>query len=808
MTARALAPDELIRRCDARSLELGAPGDAGPSVVGQPRATEAIAFGLDMAQPGYHLFVMGQPGTGRRVLVRQAIAARPALDPARRSDWVYVNNFAQPYKPIAIGLPMGRGPALRTDMQALVRDLRTMIPAMFESEEYATEVERINAEFKERADAAFAEVMREAQARGLALVRTPAGLTVVPQKDGDVMPPQAFEALPAAEREALQKAIGEVQEQLVRALRSSMRLRKEHADRVRELNRSMTKVAADHASEELRARYADLPKVAAYLEAVSADVIEHAEDFRAHEEEGQGAEPAAERLARYEVNLVLDACAGGNPPIVEADLPSQQNLVGRIDHVARFGMLLTDFRMIKGGLLHGANGGYLLVDAAKLLMQPFAWATLKRALQRRAVVIESMADLVGAISTVQLEPEPIPLQCKVVLVGDRQLCALLQAYDEDFERLFGAVVDLDDDMPRNALTESALARSLAALARERALLPPAAEALARTIEHGARLADDSTRISAERRRLIDLLQEADRLARGRGRAQIEAADVGAAIAARRARAARVDERLREATLRDIVMIATAGARIGQINGLSVYESGGERFGMPTRISATTRLGNGQVVDVQRETALGGPLHAKGVLILASFLASRYSRLRPHAISASLVFEQTYGLVEGDSASLAELCALLSSIADVPIRQCLAVTGSVNQFGDVQAIGGVNEKIEGFFDVCAARGLDGSHGAVVPQANVAHLMLREDIVAAVGSGRFHVHAVGGVDDAIELLTGMPAGTPERPSADTVNGRIARRLREFVQRRRGEPAGARRRAAKPAGRAGAGGEGEDE
>jgi len=807
MTARALAPDELIRRCDARSLELGMAADGSPIVAGQPRAAEAIAFGLDMAQPGYHLFVMGTPGTGRRVLVRQAIAARPPVDPAQRRDWVYVNNFAQPYKPIAIGLPMGRGLALRTDMQALVRDLRTMIPAMFESEEYATEVERINTEFKERADAAFAEVMREAQARGLALVRTPAGLTVVPQKDGAVMAPQDFEALPVAEREALQKAIGEVQEQLVRALRSSMRLRKEHADRVRELNRSMTRVAVDHASEELRARYADLPKVAAYLEAVSADVIEHAEDFRAHEEEGQGSEPAAERLARYEVNLVLDAGAGGNPPIVEADLPSQQNLVGRIDHVARFGMLMTDFRMIKGGLLHRANGGYLLIDAAKLLVQPFAWATLKRALQRQAVVIESMADLVGAISTVQLEPEPIPLHCKVVLVGERQLCALLQAYDEDFERLFGAIVDLDNDMPRSAANESAVARSLAALARERALLPPAAEALARTIDHGARLADDSTRISAERRRLIDLLQEADRLARRRGALRIEATDVAAAVAARRARAARVDERLREATLRDIVMIATEGARSGQINGLSVYESGGERFGMPTRITATTRLGNGQVVDVQRETALGGPVHAKGVLILSSFLASRYSRLRPHAIAASLVFEQTYGLVEGDSASLAELCALLSSIADLPIRQCFAVTGSVNQFGDVQAIGGVNEKIEGYFDVCAARGLDGSHGVIVPQANVAHLMLREDVVAAVGAGRFRVYAVRTVDEAIELLTGAPAGVPERPAADTVNGRIARRLREFAQRRQGEPGGMRRRATRPAPRAG-GGEGPDE
>ncbi len=793
MTARTLAPHELITRCDPKSLRVE-PLDAQPrTIVGQPRAVAAIEFGLAMQRPDYHLFVMGPPGTGRKALVRQAIAGHAAAR-ERRSDWVYVNNFEQPYKPLALALPVGRGTRLREDLQGLVRDLRTMIPAMFDSEEYATEVERINTEVKERADQTFADVGREAQQRGLALVRTPVGLTVAPQKDGEVMPQQAFEALPQAEREALQKAMVEVQEMLVKALRSSMRLRKEHADRVRELNRSMTRVAVDHAIEEVRSRYADLPKVARWLDALSADVIEHAEDFRPREDESPAAAEQADPLARYEVNLVLDASAGEGAPIVEADLPSHQNLVGRIDHIARFGMLMTDYRLIKGGLLHRANGGYLVIDAVKLLTQPLAWATLKRALLRGEIVIESMADLVGVISTIQLDPEPIPLALKVVLIGDRHICALLQAYDEEFDRLFRVVVDLDDDMPRNADNEPALARALATELRERKLLPASAEALARTIDHAARLADDSTRISANLRQLIDVLQEAEYLARTQQRAQIDAADVDAAIAARRARTARVNERLREMTLRDIVMIATAGERVGQINALSVYEVGGARFGMPTRVSATTRLGNGEVIDIQRETAMGGPVHAKGVMILSSFLAARFSRLRPHSIAASLVFEQTYGMVEGDSASLAELSTLLSSIADLPIRQCFAVTGSVNQFGDVQAIGGVNEKIEGFFDVCTARGLDGSHGVIIPHSNVAHLMLRDDVVAAVDARKFHVHAVTTVDDAIELLTGVAAGDPDRPGVTTVNGRIARRLHEYALRRRGEPLTVRRRPAK--------------
>jgi predicted ATP-dependent protease len=791
MAARLLDPAELITRCDAAALEgLGVDAPSSGPVVGQSRAAAAIEFGVAMAQPGHHLFVMGPPGSGRRALVRHVIGAHVSSDGLQRSDWVYVNNFAQPHKPLALQLPAGRGAALRDDMQALVRDLRTMIRTMFESEEYATELERIEQDTKERAEQAFVEVSREAQRRGLAMVRTPMGFTVTPQKDGEVMPPQVFESLPEAERAELQKAMSEVQEQLVRALRASMRLRKDHADRVRELNRSMTRMATDHAVEEIRAGYADLPRVTGYLDAVCADVVEHADDFRAGDDDGgQTTEPHAD-LARYEVNLLLDAAASDGAPIVEADLPSYQNLVGRVDHFARFGMLVTDFRLVKGGLLHRANGGYLLIDAVKLLIQPFAWPTIKRALLRGEIRIESMAELVGVISTVQLEPEPIPLDVKVVLVGSREICSLLQAYDEEFDQLFRVVADLDDDMPRAQATVLELAQALAAQSRERRLLAPTTQALARVIDHGARLAEDSRRITAEVRRLLDVLHEADHLARASKHGRIEADDVGAALAARRARAARASERLQDAMQRDILMIATTGERVGQVNALSVYEAAGERFGAVVRITATTRLGQGEVIDVQRETRLGGPLHAKGVMILASFLASRYSRQHPHSLLGCLVFEQTYGLVEGDSASLAELVALLSSIADLPLRQGWAMTGSVNQFGDVQAIGGVNEKVEGFFELCAARGLDGTQGVIVPQANVTHLMLRDDVVAAVAAGRFALRAVTTVDDALELLTGLPAGDPARPREDTVNGRIARRLRAYAMTRQGLPRALRR------------------
>ncbi len=793
MAARLLTAPELALRCDPALLGLDAAAAAGvepaAEIVGQERARAAVEFAVAMPHAGYHLYVMGPPGSGKRSLVRRAIDAHLALDGIHRSDWVYVNNFETPHQPIALQFAAGRGATLRTDMRALVDELRTTIPAAFDSEEYAAELERLNTDIKERAEHGLIEVGDEAQRRGLVMIRTPVGFTFAPQKDGDVMPTKDFEALPQEDRERLQQAVSELQEELLHALRASMRLRKEHADRLRTLNRATTKLAVDHVIDETKMRYADLPRVCAHLEAVRAAVIENADAFRGHED-GDAAAQTGE-LARYEVNLVVDAGGSDGAPVVEADWPSVQNLVGRVDHIAHFGMLVTDFRHIKGGLLHRANGGYLLIDAIKLLTQPFAWSTLKRALLRSEIRIESMAEMFSMVSTIQLEPQPIPLELKVVLVGEREICQLLQRHDPEFEKLFRVVADLGDELPREHGTQRALAQTLASQARAKALLPPSPGALARLLDHGARRSGDATRLSANVRHLLEVLHEADHLARATQQMQIEAAQVAAAIAARRERARRVDERLREAMLRDILAIATTGEQVGQVNGLAAYQVGDEIFGVPARITATTRLGDGQVVDIQRETQLGGPVHAKGVLILSSFLAARYSRFQPHSIIGSLVFEQTYGLVEGDSASLAELVALLTSIGDVPVRQSLAVTGSVDQFGNVQAIGAVNEKVEGFFDLCAARGLDGTQGVVIPHSNAAQLMLRDDVVAAVAAGRFALHAVRTVDDALEVLTGLAAGDAGVPRDDTVNGRIAKRLREYTTIRRGEPRFLRRR-----------------
>jgi lon-related putative ATP-dependent protease len=570
-----------------------------------------------------------------------------------------------------------------------------------------------------------------------------------------------------------------------------MRWRKERLERIRELNREMTLFAVGHLVDELKQRYAAWPRVVEYLDAVQRDVIENDDDFRKQEEESspiarliQHEEPS---LRRYEVNVLVDNGAPDGSPVVYADHPTLQNLVGRIDHVSRLGTLTTDFSLIKPGALHRANGGYLLLDAIRLLTQPFAWDGLKRALLRHQIRIESLGEAYGLISTLSLEPEPIPLKLKVILVGERMLFYLLQAYDPDFGKLFRVAADFEEQLERTPDTSLLFARFIATRARGDKLLPLDRDAVARVVDFGSRAAGDTRKITANVEVLFELLHEADHRARQAGSTAIGAAAIQEAIEAQRHRAGRLRAQVQEAILRGKVLIDTSGAAVGQVNGLSVFDLGDFAFAEPVRITATTRLGEGQVIDIQREVELGGAIHSKGVMILSSFLAARFSGNLPHSLAASLVFEQTYGHVDGDSASLAELCALLSSLADVPIRQSFAVTGSINQLGEVQPIGAVNEKIEGFFDICKARGLSGEHSVLIPAANVDQLMLRDEVVAAAAEGKFHVYAVRTADEAIELLTGVPAGLPEDATsgAASLNGRVAARLRQLAALRREQP-----------------------
>jgi predicted ATP-dependent protease len=780
-----LQPSRLRQRCDPDRFAFATTDELEElaEIFGQERAKNAIEFGVGIRRDGYNLYVLGPAGAGKQTLLRHLVRRQAAAE-ARPDDWCYVFNFGKPHQPRALRLPAGRGARLRDDMRQLVDELLAAIPAAFDSDEYRARSEQIDAELSERQDKAFAQLSEEAQAKNVALLRTPTGFTLAPVKNGEVISPDDFAQLPQEDKDAIEKAVNALQERLAQMLREGQRWRKERRERIRQLNREVAQFAVGSQTEELKQRYADLPDVGAYLATVEHDLVDNVDDFRRGSEPQQGVmgltEPQTPSFRRYQVNLLVDHGEPDGAPVVFEDFPTYPNLQGRIEHLAQLGALVTDFTLIKAGALHRANGGYLLLDAFKLLTQPFAWEGLKRALVTRKLRIESLGQMYSLVSTISLEPEAIPLDVKVILFGERLWYHLLYAHDPDFGELFKVAVDFDDEVPRSDDNQLLLARLIATIARRNTLLPFDRAAVARLVETRARDVEDAERLSTHVQSLVDLMVEADFAARRAGVAAIGVAQVDVAIDAQIERAGRIRVKVHESILRGSVLIDTTGLHVGQVNGLAVFALGNQRFAKPTRITVNTRVGDGEVIDVQREVELGGPIHSKGVMILASFLSARFSTRHPHSLRASLVFEQTYGEVEGDSASVAELCALLSSLAGVPIRQSLAVTGSVNQYGELQAIGGVNEKIEGFFDICNARGLTGEQGVVIPDSNVKNLMLREDVVAAVAAGTFHVYAVRGIDETIELLTGAVAGERSPIGSyppESINGRVEARLREF-------------------------------
>jgi lon-related putative ATP-dependent protease len=798
-----LKPTALYRSCDPAQFKFETTAELADieRMIGQDRAVGAVRFGIGVRRSGYNLYVLGPPGCGKHTLTRQSLDRQAAAE-APPDDWCYVNNFAEPGKPRVLKLPPGKANRLHDGMERLVEELRVAIPAAFESEEYRARKQVIEQQFKERHEKAFGEVQERADEKEIALIRTPAGIALGPTRKGEVLSAEEFRQLPKKEQERLKGVMDEIQEQLQQTLQQVPKWDKEQRQKVRELYREVTKFAAGHLIDELRKEYADLPNVLEYLAAVEEDVTQHARDFLVA---GGGAETVAPGIMmtppmetpsfdRYAVNVVVDNSALKGAPVVYEDHPTYSNLIGRVEHIAQFGALITDFSLIKAGALHRANGGYLILDARKLLIQPYAWEGLKRVLRSGEIRIESLGQVFSLISTVSLEPEPIPLDLKIVLVGERLLYYLLSAYDPDFNELFKVAADFEEEMELNDETLPLYAQLIGTLAHKEDLSPFDRGAVARVIEHSARLSNDSEKISTHMQSVADLLREADYWAGTNGRNVVTAADVEEAIEAQIHRASRVHERIQEEIRRGTILIDTAGAKPGQVNGLSVLQLGQYAFGRPSRITARVRLGQGRVIDIEREVKLGGPLHSKGILILSGFLGGRYAPDRPLSLSASLVFEQSYGGVEGDSASLAELCALLSALAEVPVHQALAVTGSLNQAGEVQAIGGVNEKIEGFFEVCKAAGLNGEQGVIIPASNVKHLMLRRGVVEAAEEGRFQIYSVETVDQAMELLTGLPSGErdesgrfPEGTLNEKVEARIivlGERARRFARGPKGD------------------------
>lgn len=791
---QALPPAALSQRCDPDSLEFDSTAELEElrQIPGQQRAVEALSFAARIDVDGHNVFVLGDPGSGRNDFVR-GFLQREAATAAVPSDWCYVYNFDEPRKPRAMALPPGLSKDFRGDVQQLVADAQAAIPAAFESEDFQVRRETIAEEFKATQESALKEVEQEAEQHGIGVIQTPTGIAFVPVRDGEVLGAEEFKKLAESEQEKYHEDISALTRRLQQVMRAVPQHAREMRQQVRQLERDVAGLAVAGLVDELAQKYAAVPAVVEHLKRMQEDIVEHVSLFLPGQE-GQGLPVAiqqvqesreSEAMRRYSINVLVDRSDAKGAPVVFEDKPAFVDLVGRIEHESEFGSLVTNFNLIRAGSLHQANGGYLVLDARRLLTYPQAWDGLKRALKSRQLRIRSLADEIGWLSSVSLEPEPIPLEVKVVLIGERIFYYLLEQYDPEFPELFKVAADFEDRMPRSPENVDRLARWLASTIRREGLKHLSRSGMARLVEEGARRAADSERLSADIHHMLDMVREAHYWAEQNGSDLIDAEHLQAAIDSRVRRGSRIRDRMQEELLRGTFLIETAGARVGQINGLAVMQVGGMAFGRPQRITAAVTLGSGEVIDIEREVKLGGPLHSKGVLILAGFMRSHYVTDVPLSLSASLVFEQSYGGVDGDSASAAELCALASALAGVPIRQSVAITGSVDQQGRVQAIGGVNEKIEGFFDVCRERGLDGAHGVIIPAANVKHLMLRGDVVEAVAAGKFNVWPVDSVDQALERLTGVPSGSKDEQGEfpeGSVNQKVRERLLQLAENRR--------------------------
>lgn len=765
--------------------------------LGHERALEALRVGLGIRREGYNIFVVGSSGVGKHTVVVKTLEARARTEPTP-PDWCYVQNFEESHRPKLLSLPAGRGVELKQAMARFVEDLRTVLPVIFTSDAYTSKVHAISEASEKVHDQALDAVKDKAISRGLALVKTEDGFTFMPAKDGEVLEAEALAALSDEERKGFEDSLEATQDELQAVFGGVPRWRKETRDRLLALEKDVVAAEVERLLEPLRIAYAPYPEVIAFFEGVQKDLLEHIHLFREDldmdledddDEDGDTpilpAPTKKREIRRYQVNVIIDHSRSQGAPVIHEDIPAFANLIGRIEHHAEFGALSTDHTLIKAGAFHQASGGYLVLDAWRLVNSPFAWAALKRVLRSRLVRMDAPDGNVNPMTTVMLTPDPIPVDVKVVVMGPAELYYELADQDPEVERHFKILAAFEERLPRTVASTFLFARLIATKARDKHLRPFHRDAVARVIEEAAREVEDNEYLSANLSRLFNLLDEADFWAAEGNESVVRRAHVERALAAFDQRSSTPRDDFLLSIDRGTLIVRTAGTAIGQVNGLAVVGLGSFEFGRVSRISATARVGSGEVVDIERESDLSGSLHAKGVLILQSLLGSRYATDVPLSLQASLTFEQSYGYVDGDSASLGEYCALISAIAGVPLKQSLALTGSINQSGEVQAIGGVNAKIEGFFEIARRRGLTGIEGVIIPRSNAKNLMLSPEVVEAARAGRFHVWLVDSVEEALALLSDMPVGVRAADGSfppGTINAAVEARLRSFHEIRK--------------------------
>ncbi|MBO0689147.1 MAG: AAA family ATPase [Candidatus Dormibacteraeota bacterium] len=786
-------PDHLRRRVDPGDLAFDSTAEVAPleGTIGQPRALEAIDFGLEVPTAGYNLFLTGPPGSGRTTtlldMLRRVAAERPPPH-----DWVYVHDFDRPDQPRGIRLPAGGARRLERDVDHFLEDVHREVSRAFEGEAYDERRREALGGFEQQRGEAMRQLEAFASERGFGLQATQAGIVAFPVSEGQPIPPQELQQLSAEQRQDIDRRGHEIEEE-IQAVRQRIRqLEREAQERGRRLDREVALFAVDPLVRELRQRHADQPQVVEHIDRIREDIPEHLPDFQGAASDGQHeqAPPAlqqaarrAEHLDRYRINVLVDNGGSTGAPVVLERNPTYYNLVGRVEYRSAMGGMVTDFRQVKSGALHRANGGFLVLEALELLRNPLAWEALKRALRQREVRIENLVEQFALLPTATISPQAIALDVKVVLVGQPQLYQLLQQGDEDFRELFKVKADFAPDMDWTEENAQGYAAFVSRCVRESGLRHLDRSALARLVEHGSRIREHQGKLSTRLQEIADIVSEASFWAAKAQHDPVRREDVDRAIEQRERRSSLPEDRLSELIAERTIRIETEGERVGQVNGLSILDLGDYRFGLPSRVTARASIGRGGVASIERETELSGRIHSKGVLVLSGYLAQKYAQDWPLALRATLTFEQSYEEVDGDSASSTELYALLSTLSGLPVRQSMAVTGSVDQHGEVQAVGGVTRKVEGFFAICQARGLTGDQGVLVPAANVRHLTLRDDVVDAVRQGRFHVWAVSNIDEGLRLLIGREAGNAadgEPYPEGTVHRQVADRLRHYAQR----------------------------
>jgi lon-related putative ATP-dependent protease len=790
-----LPAEKLRLSCDASFIRCVTTEELVPlrEIIGQERAVRALKFGIGIRDHGFNIYVAGWPGTGRTTAVKNFVEEIARVEPVP-PDWCYVNNFSNQYEPKAIKLPAGKGREFQNDVKNLIDNIRSALPKAFESEDYTRRREATIKELESQRKELIDQLNAKAQQEGFVIQSTPIGLLLIPVMKGKAVSEEELMTMPQKTKDEIQEKRERLESQLRSVMRQFFDMERKIHDELKKLNRDVALYAIGHLVDEVMEKYKDSPEVTAYLRDVQNDILENLPQFIKGNEPPQ---PVPFPLPwmreapfkKYEVNVIVDNSSLKGAPVVMELNPNYRNLVGGTEKEAQFGALVTDFTMIRGGALHKANYGYLIVRVEELLRNPFSYEALKRALRDKRIVVEEPEERYGFISIRGLKPQPIPLSVKVILIGDPYIYQLLFGLDMDFKELFKVKAEFDTTMARTDENVQQYAAFVCMLCEKENLKHLDGSALAKIVEHSSRLAADQQKLSTRFAEVADIIREANFYALQEKSQRVTGDHVKKAIEEKVYRSKLIQEKIQEMIQRGILLIDTEEENVGQVNGLSVTGLGDFAFGNPSRVTASLGLGREGVVDIEREAKMGGPIHTKGVLILSGYINDKYAQDKPLSLSARLVFEQSYEGVEGDSASSTELYALLSTLSGLPIRQSLAVTGSVNQKGEVQAIGGVNEKIEGFFEVCRAKGFTGKQGVMIPESNIQNLMLKEEVVEAVKQGKFRIYAVKTIDEGIEVLTGTKAGERQEDGTfeeGTVNDKVDKRLREMAEKLREFPA----------------------